>query len=122
MARHGLKPGAIIGHSDIAPQRKVDPGPLFRKRLAEEGSVPGRMPARWRRRRRTTPRRAAGDRLVPEALAAQGYRVPRHGHLDDETRNVIAAFQMKYRPTRFDGEPDAETAAMLQVLVARASR
>ena len=103
MARHGLKPGAIIGHSDIAPQRKVDPGPLFPwKRLAEEGLVP------W-----------------PDAgavAAAQGYRVPRHGHLDDETRNVIAAFQMKYRPTRFDGEPDAETAAMLQVLVAQASR
>ena len=35
---------------------------------------------------------------------------------------MIAAFQMKYRPTRFDGEPDAETAAMLQVLVAQASR
>ncbi len=29
MARHGLKPGAIIGHSDIAPGRKTDPGPAF---------------------------------------------------------------------------------------------
>ena len=51
-----------------------------------------------------------------EALAAQGYRVPRHGHLDDETRNVIAAFQMKYRPADIGGEPDAETAARLLVL------
>jgi N-acetylmuramoyl-L-alanine amidase len=57
-----------------------------------------------------------------DALVAQGYRVPRHGHLDAETRNVIAAFQMKYRPARFDGEPDAETAAMLQVLANQAKR
>ena len=42
--------------------------------------------------------------------------MPGHGHLDLETRNVIAAFQMKYRPTRFDGEPDAETAAILAAL------
>ena len=49
-------------------------------------------------------------------LAEQGYKVPEHGYLDLETRNVIAAFQMKYRPARFDGEPDAETAALLAVL------
>jgi N-acetylmuramoyl-L-alanine amidase len=32
---------------------------------------------------------------------------------------VIASFQMKYRPTRYDGVPDAETAAMLDVLTSR---
>lgn len=124
MARHGLKPGAIIGHSDIAPQRKVDPGPLFPwKRLAEEGLVP--WPDAGAVAAAQAHYAAAGLPAIgwfQEALAAQGYRVPRHGHLDDETRNVIAAFQMKYRPTCFDGEPDAETAAMLQVLVAQASR
>lgn len=124
MARHGLKPGAIIGHSDIAPQRKVDPGPLFPwRRLAEEGLVP--WPDAGAVAAAQAHYAAAGLPAIgwfQEALAAQGYRVPRHGHLDDETRNVIAAFQMKYRPTRFDGEPDAETAAMLQVLVAQASR
>ena len=36
--------------------------------------------------------------------------------LDKETRNVVAAFQMKYRPANFDGSPDAETAALLDVL------
>jgi N-acetylmuramoyl-L-alanine amidase len=51
-----------------------------------------------------------------QALARHGFQVPQHGLLDEETRAVIAAFQMKYRPARYDGQPDAETAAMLQAL------
>lgn len=51
-----------------------------------------------------------------EQLARQGYSVPQHGELDEATRNVIAAFQMKYRPANYDGQPDAETAARLLVL------
>ena len=117
MQRHGLKPGAIIGHSDIAPQRKVDPGPLFPwKRLADAGLVP------WPDAQAVARQRSLFATALPdvawfqEQLAKQGYKVPLHGHLDLETRNVMAAFQMKYRPGRFDGEPDAETAAMLAVL------
>ncbi|WP_278349654.1 N-acetylmuramoyl-L-alanine amidase [Stutzerimonas kunmingensis] len=124
MARHDLKPGAIIGHSDIAPQRKVDPGPLFPwKRLAKEGLLPWPdADAVAAERMRYASAGLPTITWFQNALAAQGYRVPRHGHLDDETRNVIAAFQMKYRPARFDGEPDAETAAMLQVLGNQAGR
>ncbi|MCQ4234736.1 N-acetylmuramoyl-L-alanine amidase [Stutzerimonas degradans] len=117
MQRHGLKPGAIVGHSDIAAQRKVDPGPLFPwKRLADAGLVP------WPDAAAVAAQRAAFAAAPPDiawfqlALQLQGYKVPRHGELDEATRNVLAAFQMKYRPTRYDGEPDAETAALLQVL------
>ncbi|EIK54615.1 N-acetylmuramoyl-L-alanine amidase [Stutzerimonas stutzeri TS44] len=117
MQRHGLKPGAIVGHSDIAAQRKVDPGPLFPwKRLADAGLVP------WPDAAAVAAQRAVFAVTPPDiawfqlALQLQGYKVPRHGELDEETRNVLAAFQMKYRPTRYDGEPDAETAALLQVL------
>jgi len=117
MQRHGLKPGAIIGHSDIAAQRKVDPGPLFPwKRLADAGLLP------WPDARLVAAHREVFSRALPATewfqtqLAQQGYRVPRHGMLDEETRNVVAAFQMKYRPARFDGMPDAETAAILAAL------
>ncbi len=117
MARHGLKSGAVIGHSDIAPQRKVDPGPAFPwKRLADAGLIPWPAPeqqALWQQHFAL----AAPDIFWwQQALARFGYRVPQHGELDEATRNVIAAFQMRYRPARHDGEPDIETAAILAAL------
>ena len=52
-----------------------------------------------------------------QSLARLGYQVPDGGVLDAPTRRVLAAFQMKYRPARYDGTPDAECAALLQVLL-----
>ncbi len=119
VARHGIKPSNVLGHSDIAPQRKDDPGPKFPwKRLADAGLI------LWPDAQRVSERRTGFDVSLPsvewfqQSLAAFGYGVPRTGLLDKETKRVIAAFQMRYRPTRHDGEPDAETAAMLDALVA----
>ena len=121
--RHQIKPTHVIGHSDIAPQRKTDPGPLFPwKRLADEGLI------LWPEEMAVATQRTLFDAALPDIrwfqdlLASVGYRVQRHALLDDETRNVIAAFQSKYRPARFDGEPDAETAALLAVLVSQMAR
>lgn len=115
--RHQLPPGAIIAHSDVAPQRKVDPGPLFPwKRLADEGLIA------WPDETAVAQQQGLFEASLPSVgwfqaqLAQQGYSVPQHGELDEVTRNVIAAFQMKYRPARYDGQPDAETAARLLVL------
>ncbi|TBU86496.1 N-acetylmuramoyl-L-alanine amidase [Phytopseudomonas dryadis] len=117
MQRHQLPPGSIIGHSDIAPQRKVDPGPLFPwKRLADAGLMP------WPDTQAVAREQAAFSASLPsvawfqEQLARQGYTVPDTGVLDEATRNVLRAFQMKYRQSLYDGQPDAETAALLLVL------
>ena len=117
MQRHQLAPGSILGHSDVAPQRKVDPGPLFPwKRLADAGLLP------WPDAHAVAQQQALFSKSLPtvawfqQQLQRQGYLVPAHGELDQATRNVLAAFQMKYRPARYDGEPDAQTAAMLLVL------
>jgi len=115
--RHQIPPGRILGHSDIAPQRKTDPGPTFPwRRLADAGLVP------WPDAARVAALQPALAAALPDvawfqqALARVGYRVPGTGVLDDATRRVVAAFQMKYRPAAYDGTPDAETAALLQVL------
>ena len=51
-----------------------------------------------------------------EKISRVWLATPQTGKLDQETKNVITAFQMRYRPTLFDGNIDAETAAMLEVL------
>ena len=117
VARHQIKPERILGHSDIAPQRKIDPGAAFPwQALADAGLIPwpepSRVAAQWARFETSLPEVAWFQRT----LASVGYQVPDHGQLDGPTRRVLAAFQMKYRPARYDGTPDAETAALLQVL------
>ncbi|WP_285431425.1 N-acetylmuramoyl-L-alanine amidase [Pseudomonas sp. fls2-241-R2A-110] len=115
--RHNINPDAIIGHSDIAPLRKLDPGPLFPwKRLAAEGL------GLWPNEQAVARQQARYEVELPSIswfqsqLAHLGYATPQTGELDVATRHVLAAFQMHFRPTRFDGTPDAQTAALLQVL------
>lgn len=116
--RHQIKPHNIVGHSDIAPQRKVDPGPLFPwKRLADAGLGRWYSESRKQQYEREFLERGLPDiAWVQSELIRAGYDVEQHGKLDRATRNVVAAFQMRYRPSRYDGIPDAETMAILKAL------
>lgn len=116
--RHGVQPNRIVGHSDIAPSRKVDPGPMFPwARLADEGLIPWPDAAQVAERLgRYEAAALPGIAWFQEKLAAHGFAVPQSGQLDAATRDVLLAFQMKYRPRRYTGEPDAETAALLDVV------
>ncbi len=121
--RHAIRPDRVLGHSDVSPQNKIDPGPRFPwKRLADLGLV------LWPDAARAAALRPQYELQLPElawfqqALRTHGFDVPQHGLMDEPTRRVIAAFQMKYRPARFDGQPDAETAALLQVLIEPSDR
>ncbi|WP_317205482.1 N-acetylmuramoyl-L-alanine amidase [Janthinobacterium sp.] len=116
-ARHNIAPQNILGHNEIAPQRKPDPGPMFPwRQLAAAGLIT------WPDAGRVAVQRALYEQQVPDSawfqqkLALHGYAVPQSGELDEATRNVLVAFQMKYRPALFAGIPDAETAALLDVL------
>ena len=109
--------GKTFRHSDMAPQREGDPGPRFPwRRLASEGR------GIWPDASRVASLKTQFDTQLPDLawfrqkLAQQGYEVPQTTELDEATRKVIAVFQMRYRPALFDGTPDAETAAILEVL------
>ncbi|MBD9369791.1 N-acetylmuramoyl-L-alanine amidase [Xanthomonas sp. XNM01] len=118
VARHGIRPEHVLGHADIAPGRKQDPGPLFPwKQFAEAGLIP------WPDQAQVAAKLAhyqAGPlpdvAWFQQRLAAVGYRVPQGGELDPATRDVISTFQMKYRPGDIGGLPDSETAALLDVV------
>ncbi len=117
VARHQIRPDRIIGHNDIAPGRKQDPGPLFPwKRLADEGLIA------WPDAAMVAARQSVYAFALPDAkwfqdrLSDYGYNTSRSGEWDALTRDSLISFQMKYRPATYDGRPDAETAALLDVV------
>ncbi|WP_292935837.1 N-acetylmuramoyl-L-alanine amidase [Noviherbaspirillum sp.] len=122
VARQHVTPDHILGHNEIAPQRKSDPGPMFPwQQLAQAGLI------RWPDAAQVAQRRQAFEQQLPDIgwfqnkLVLHGYVLPCSNQLDEATRQILVAFQMKYRPARFDGIPDAETAALLDVLTSTVS-
>lgn len=108
LARHPIPASRVVGHSDVAPNRKQDPGELFPwNRLAGSGVGP------W-------PRDVAAESLLifddfASDLRRYGYGVP--PDVDWPIKDVIAAFQRRFRPSCIDGIPDAECAGLLRALL-----
>ncbi|WP_077035986.1 N-acetylmuramoyl-L-alanine amidase [Pelomonas sp. KK5] len=114
--RHNVKPEHIIGHADIAPGRKQDPGPAFPwKQFADAGLIP------WPDAAQVAVKQAGYADALPDVAWAQdrlgrfGYNIGHTGVMDALTKDVISTFQMKYRPSNYSGELDAETAALIDV-------
>ncbi len=109
LVRHAIPARFVVGHSDVAPARKTDPGELFPwQRLAEAGIGlwPSSMPGTVEKMTEFT-----------AALSRFGYGVP--PQVDGPLEAVIAAFQRHFRPSCIDGVADAECAAILAALLAR---
>jgi N-acetylmuramoyl-L-alanine amidase len=116
LQRHRIPPARVLGHSDIAPERKMDPGELFPwPRLAAEGI------GIWIEHPRLDLSRAIQVPDLQRDLAAIGYECRESGVLDEATRAAVAAFQRHFRPADVSGIPDGETAA-LAARLRRASR
>ena len=106
--RHDIPRANVIGHSDVAPARKMDPGELFPwDRLAEY--------------RLCLPRPAKLDLGDPFDNDGAFYlALERFGYDITEGRKAVEAFQRRWRPERIDGEIDGEVRAILfQLLLDR---
>lgn len=117
IARHQIEPWQVLGHSDIAPTRKIDPGPAFPwKRLydAGVGAWPDDNTVNHYYRRFASQPPSMGE--LQKALADWGYDVTATGTLDTATQSALSAFQMHFRPADYRGFPDAQTAAILWAL------
>ncbi|MBX3511248.1 MAG: N-acetylmuramoyl-L-alanine amidase [Hyphomonadaceae bacterium] len=112
LERRGLKASRVVGHSDIAPTRKLDPGEKFPwRRLAEAGvSIWPKPLAAFND--------DGGDRVgrVQGQLSFIGYSLEKTGAMDAETRAALTAFQRRFRPAKIDGLIDDETLQLLSAL------
>jgi N-acetylmuramoyl-L-alanine amidase len=113
LSRHPIPPRNIVGHSDVAPDRKQDPGERFDwEGLARNGV--GLWPVDAPDLGTTGPLRDARRlRPVREALAGIGYRVAPEGALDPALSNVLRAFQRHWRPEAITGQADDGTLVRL---------
>jgi N-acetylmuramoyl-L-alanine amidase len=122
LSRWPIPQNRIVAHSDIAPDRKEDPGELFPwKRFAEAGI--GLWPAPQRPEPWMMHGAAMGDagvtveRLQAD-LAAIGYKIAVNGVFSEETAAVLRAFQRRWRPMRVNGEGDVETIVLANSVAA----
>jgi len=105
LSRHSIAASDVIGHSDLAPDRKQDPGERFPwQRLAKAGI------GLWPVADDTVP--LLSDAQVPHALTAIGYDMSDPANLGD----VITAFQRRFRPSALTGAVDPETRALIGAL------
>ena len=106
--RHDIQPRNIVGHSDIAPERKEDPGehfPWAGLAAAGIGFWPGELPDDTRALFEPGDR-DRGISIIQRGLADLGYGISVTGCLDEPTQAVIRALQRRYRPARIDGVID----------------
>jgi len=100
IGRHGVPLANVVGHSDVAPARKSDPGELFDwEMLAEYGLC---LP---------TPKPKM--RLIYDEPGAFFLALERFGYDIADGRAAITAFQRRWRPRIIDGELDGEIGALL---------
>lgn len=148
MARHSISPARVLGHSDVAPGRKLDPGPHFDwARLAQKGigiwphidplATDPLTPDPLADSDSLTPssieeeearaKEESGGGSEAEILAAQkklaqlGYGLDCDGVFNDHMKNVVCAFQSHWRQARVDGVLDRSTQVILSQVCAAAS-
>ncbi|KHJ56189.1 N-acetylmuramoyl-L-alanine amidase [Aureimonas altamirensis] len=121
VAKWAIPAANVVGHSDIAPSRKEDPGELFpwdQLSAAGIGMTVESVPVSGGRFL------SPGDKGDPVAawqamLAAYGFDVTADGNYGDTTRLATLAFQRHHRPSLLDGIADTSTVGTMHRLLSR---
>ncbi|MGS2719309.1 penicillin binding protein PBP4B [Paraglaciecola aestuariivivens] len=113
-----ISPTAVVGHSDIAPSRKNDPGPRFpwyQLYLAGIGAWYDNPTLKkyWQMFNQVP----ISVGLMQDALNRYGYGITETGILDNATIDTVSAFQMHFLPWSVNGKIDSQTAAALFALI-----
>ncbi len=113
LSRHSIPARNVVAHSDVAPDRKQDPGEKFDWRSLAQNGV-GLWPEEVSDLGTAgAVRDAAAMRDLRAVLADIGYSVAPEGAFDPALATVLRAFQRHWRPEVVSGEADAGTRARL---------
>lgn len=119
LGRWPIRPDMVLGHSDVSPGRKVDPGELFPWAALARAGIGHYRPAAPRSAGPALRRGERGQAVaaLQRSLATYGYGIEATGIYDVGTETVVAAFQRHFRRSRVDGVADQSTVETLQRLV-----
>jgi N-acetylmuramoyl-L-alanine amidase len=119
LLRHEMPSHRVLGHSDVAPSRKKDPGEKFPWHLLASSGV-----GHWVHPAPIVSGEglrggASGDEVkaLQMALARYGYGIEASGLYDAATAETVTAFQRHFRPERVNGVADLSTLQTLEALL-----
>lgn len=113
-----ITPTRVIGHSDIAPARKADPGPKFPwQHLYSEGIGAWYDTATLERYQCQFSEALPPILAIQQQLKTYGYSIQLTGIEDKQTQQVVKAFQMHFNPESYSGCLDVKTVAAIYALV-----
>ena len=119
-SRWSIPADRVLGHSDVAPARKQDPGEKFPWDLLSESNVGHWVrpaPVHLEGISLTPGERSENVRRLQRAMKQYGYGIEETGSYGEETRSIITAFQRHFRQERVDGVADASTLLTLRALM-----
>jgi N-acetylmuramoyl-L-alanine amidase len=122
MFRHKIPPQNVLGHSDVAPGRKIDPGEHFPWQRFSRHDI-GRWPAPTTADAFNAAAAAKDEKQLAQLFKDAGYAVEAHGPDKPTLRQVIYAFQQRYEPevfsdaTKTPGVASEETVKKLRAVI-----
>ena len=119
LSRHDeIKPTYIVGHSDISPDRKFDPGPKFPwKKLYENGIGAWYDDQTFEKYKNQFKRKIPDINQIQCALKRYGYGIEITNKMDEQTFFVIRAFQYHFTPNKSDGSISVDMVSALWALL-----